>query len=100
MRTQEFIHPVNSALLGSSTQGLLAPWTTEQIIDEATAHAMAERKRDRYASRLIWSGPNLQMRARPSAPPIRMPHRWGVVLAGGDGVRMRELTRWLYGDSR
>jgi len=29
-----------------------------------------------------------------------MPHRWGVVLAGGDGVRLRELTRWLYGDSR
>jgi mannose-1-phosphate guanylyltransferase len=26
--------------------------------------------------------------------------RWGVVLAGGDGVRLRRLTRFIYGDDR
>jgi len=33
----------------------------------------------------------------PAAPP---PHRWGIVLAGGDGVRLRELTEWVWGDHR
>src|SRR5215472_1813163 len=94
MRTLEFIHPANP------TQGLLAPWTTEQINEEATACAVAEPERDRDRGRLKWSGPNLQVRARPLAPPIRMPHRWGIVLAGGDGVRLRELTRCFYGDDR
>jgi len=27
-------------------------------------------------------------------------HRWGVVLAGGDGVRLRPLTHFLFGDDR
>src|SRR5262249_54129505 len=26
--------------------------------------------------------------------------RWGVVLAGGDGVRLKPLTRLIYGDER
>lgn len=33
----------------------------------------------------------------PATPP---PHRWGIVLAGGDGVRLRELTEWVWGDHR
>jgi mannose-1-phosphate guanylyltransferase len=41
----------------------------------------------------------LPLRAR-YAPAPRPPHRWGVILAGGDGVRMRELTRWAYGEDR
>jgi mannose-1-phosphate guanylyltransferase len=28
------------------------------------------------------------------------PHTWGVVLAGGKGMRLRELTRHLYGEDR
>jgi mannose-1-phosphate guanylyltransferase len=32
------------------------------------------------------------------ATPAR--HRWGIVLAGGDGLRLRELTEWVWGDHR
>ncbi|HKV37885.1 MAG TPA: sugar phosphate nucleotidyltransferase [Blastocatellia bacterium] len=34
------------------------------------------------------------------SPALHESHRWGIVLAGGDGVRLRELTRWVYGDDR
>jgi mannose-1-phosphate guanylyltransferase len=37
---------------------------------------------------------------RRAAPSTRRRHRWGVVLAGGDGVRLRSLTRFLCGDDR
>lgn len=37
---------------------------------------------------------------RRGAPPSQSPHRWGLLLAGGDGVRLRELTRWVCGDDR
>ena len=30
----------------------------------------------------------------------RLTHRWGVILAGGDGNRLRSLTRFIYGDDR
>src|SRR5260370_33168310 len=33
--------------------------------------------------------------SRPSVP-----HRWGVILAGGEGARLRPLTRTLAGDDR
>ena len=39
-----------------------------------------------------------------AAPPVpRCParsRRWGVILAGGDGSRLQELTRFIYGDNR
>jgi mannose-1-phosphate guanylyltransferase len=44
--------------------------------------------------------PFRQTRIRRIAAPIPAAHRWGVVLAGGDGVRLRKLTRWMYGDDR
>jgi len=38
---------------------------------------------------------------RPDATPEeRSPHRWGIILAGGDGVRLRSLTRFICGDDR
>lgn len=38
--------------------------------------------------------------ARKAVSLERAPRRWGVVLAGGDGVRLRELTRFVCGDDR
>ncbi len=32
--------------------------------------------------------------------PISHGNRWGVILAGGDGVRLRPLTNLIYGDTR
>jgi mannose-1-phosphate guanylyltransferase len=34
------------------------------------------------------------------AAPASSPHHWGLVLAGGDGTRLRDLTRWISGDDR
>ncbi len=39
--------------------------------------------------------------AAPGGPaPAQSTHRWGIVLAGGDGVRLRNLTRIICGDNR
>src|SRR5215472_15682294 len=88
MRTEELNHPATPArTLWDSAPGLLAPWTTEQILEQVTTFALPEN-------------PFRQTRMRRIAPPIRASHRWGVVLAGGDGIRLRKLTRWMYGDDR
>ena len=33
-------------------------------------------------------------------PDLSLSHLWAVLLAGGDGVRLRDLTRMIAGDSR
>ena len=51
MRTQELIHPAApTRTLWNSAPRLLAPWTTEQILDQVTTCALAEKKKDRYES--------------------------------------------------
>lgn len=44
----------------------------------------------------------LQLETDPDAklPLAALRHFWGVLLAGGDGIRLRELTRRIAGDSR
>jgi mannose-1-phosphate guanylyltransferase len=32
--------------------------------------------------------------------PTNLAHRWGMVLPGGDGIRLRPLTRFICGDER
>ena len=101
MRTQKLIHPATPARTPwISTPELLAPWTTEQIVDEVTSRVLAERNTDLYKSRPTRLGPFRQPCVRRLVLPQPAPHRWGVVLAGGDGVRLRELTRWMYGEDR
>ena len=101
MRTQKLIHPATPARTPwISTPELLAPWTTEQIVDEVSSRVLAERNTDLYKSRPTRLGPFRQPCVRRLVLPQPAPHRWGVVLAGGDGVRLRELTRWMYGEDR
>ena len=101
MRTQKLIHPATPARTPwISTPELLAPWTTQQIVDEVTSRVLAERNTDLYKSRPTRLGPFRQPCVRRLVLPQPAPHRWGVVLAGGDGVRLRELTRWMYGEDR
>lgn len=100
MSTQKLIHSATPARTWNSASGPLSPRTTEQILDQVTTCALAEEKKDRYESRSTRLEPFRQTGIRRIAPPVPAPHRWGVVLAGGDGVRLRKLTRWMYGDDR
>src|SRR5215467_10097387 len=98
MSTQKLIHSATPARTWNSASGPLAPRTTEQILDQVTTCALAEEKKDRYESRSTRLEPFRQTGIRRIAPPVPALHRWGVVLAGGDGVRLRKLTRWMYGE--
>jgi len=47
------------------------------------------------------AGKKLREHRAPDAAEIaRLSHRWAIVLAGGDGVRLRGLTRLICGDDR
>lgn len=96
MKTQDFV-PMNpaSAAWGSSQGHQELP--AEQIV-------LIDHRSDSM---------NLVVRAEPLArdrvpgtstrrsSPLRgASHHWGLVLAGGDGVRLKELTRWISGDDR
>lgn len=95
MRTQKYIHS------SSSVSGLLTPWTVEQINDEVITCVLAEKKkRHAYAEWPADREPDTLPRGEHATVTQRERRRWGVVLAGGDGTRLRELTRWVYGDDR
>ena len=98
MRTQKYIHSLHS----SSAIGLLTPWTVEEIDDEVITCVLAEKKkkRHRYPDWLADRESHTLPRAERATATQRERRRWGVVLAGGDGTRLRELTRWVYGDDR
>ena len=96
MRTQNFIRPLNR-----SAPTALAPWTAKQISDEVICFLLAEKqKRRRCFEGPAGRGPCLLPPIRRRSGAETAPHRWGVVLAGGEGARLRELTRWVYGDDR
>src|ERR1700752_1961348 len=47
--------------------------------------------------RIINNSVDVQRRLKPDSSAV---HLWAVLLAGGDGVRLRDLTRRIAGDSR
>jgi mannose-1-phosphate guanylyltransferase len=53
-----------------------------------------QRSRKGPGGEAEWRGAN------DAVPPISVTRRWGVILAGGDGVRLRHLTRFICGDNR
>jgi mannose-1-phosphate guanylyltransferase len=101
MRVQEIIQPVHSATISrSSAPEILTTPITGQVkmIDEDIDwNVQVKVKQSRYPGEFIGLG---RYPRRHSAPPMRAQHRWGVILAGGDGERLRELTRWMCGDER
>lgn len=62
-----------------TTQVLENPWQKGKTRDQADAQGRGVRK---------------------AISPERATRRWGVILAGGDGVRLRGLTRLICGDDR
>jgi mannose-1-phosphate guanylyltransferase len=54
--------------------------------------------------KLVWRGvESISSRSDPQPRPVpqmRSTRHWGIVLAGGDGVRLRELTQHVCGDDR
>jgi mannose-1-phosphate guanylyltransferase len=68
--------------------------TRERIEDAVDALRKADSLRASGEARVSSGQGNLAPRAGSFA------RRWGIVLAGGDGVRLRELTRLIWGDDR
>ena len=99
MKTQELI----------PTQPASTRWRLSVPSEEATGEKVTFNEKRLGSMNLVvrvkspgcepstWSmtAPTLQC-----APPAPESHRWGIVLAGGDGTRLRDLTRWVYGDDR
>ncbi len=68
----------------------------EQI---AARHPVYEESEDAVMMRRE-AGAILMLPATPPRRPSTRNRRWGVILAGGDGVRLRPLTKLICGDDR
>jgi mannose-1-phosphate guanylyltransferase len=96
MRTQELIHPASRATISrSSAPSIQTPFTIART--ETDWGRVSVRTKYRLPARAIRQE---EAPKRRSAPAPRLPNRWGVVLAGGDGLRLRELTQSVWGDYR
>ena len=49
----------------------------------------------RPSRKSFWPGRSVRMQSS-----LNRKHHWGVILSGGDGIRLRALTRLLSGDDR
>ncbi|HLH41909.1 MAG TPA: sugar phosphate nucleotidyltransferase [Bryobacteraceae bacterium] len=101
MKAENYISPWDSESPRGFNSGLLDPWTTEPIDDEIISSVPAKtQKRQKNQECLADRGFDILPYAERAMEGGRARHRWGVVLAGGDGTRLRELTQWVYGDDR
>ena len=97
MMTQELIHPTDSAIVSRSSTPSIKPPPT--IVQKDTNWGRLSVRTQLYPQQ-VHSNKQAEAPKRQSAAATPAPHRWGIVLAGGDGVRLRELTEWVWGDHR
>ena len=97
MMTQELIHPTYSDRVSRSSAPSIKTNSTIAQIDTDWVRVSVRTKQygHEVQSNRPREAPKPQLDPATSAR-----HRWGIVLAGGDGVRLRELTEWVWGDHR
>jgi len=93
--TQELIHPTDFAIVSPRS----TPSKTPPIVQTETEWGRISVRTQPYLQQ-VQSNRQAEDPKRQSVPATPARHRWGIVLAGGDGVRLRELTEWVWGDSR
>jgi mannose-1-phosphate guanylyltransferase len=97
MMTQELIHSKYSAIVSRSSTPSINP--PPAIVQKDTDWGRVSVRARRYPQQVQSNRP-VEAPERQSAPATPAPHRWGIVLAGGDGVRLQELIGWVWGDHR
>lgn len=97
MMTEALIHPADSNTVSRSSAPSIrtALNNTRTKIDWGRISVRAKPYGQPARSAKLVELPKPQRTAELPAT-----HRWGIVLAGGDGVRLRELTQTVWGDYR
>jgi len=93
--TQELIHPTGSAIVSPRS----TPSKTPPIVQTETEWGRISVRTQPYLQQMQ-SNRQAEDPKRQSVPITPARHRWGIVLAGGDGVRLKELTEWVWGKCR
>ena len=94
MMTRELFQPIYSPQTSRSSAPLIETTSPMSQIDTDWGRVSVRTKQYRQRNRQE-EAPKPQL--DPATPPQ---HRWSIVLAGGDGVRLQELTEWVWGDHR
>ena len=94
--TQELFQPTYSAQVSRSYAPSIQTTSTMSQIETDWGRVSVRTKLYRQQVQSN-KGEAPKRQLDPATPPL---HRWGIVLAGGDGVRLRELTEWVWGDHR
>jgi mannose-1-phosphate guanylyltransferase len=97
MITQELLQPTYSAQVSRSSAPSITTTSTMSQIDTDWGRVSVRTKQYPQQSQSNKQGEAPKRQPDPAMPPR---NRWGIVLAGGDGVRLRELTEWAWGDHR
>lgn len=95
--TQELIHPANTATMSRSSAPSIQASSTIARKKADWGHVSVKAKHYRWP---VQSNSLREVPRRHCATATPMSHRWGIVLAGGDGLRLRELTQSVWGANR